>query len=79
MCDHPQYAMWKARLDAERAAACEREARRARRAVDQEDWKSAWDQYKARWREGWGPGRLPPWWHIGAWLRILFGKSRPYR
>jgi hypothetical protein len=71
--------MWKARLDAEQAAAQERATRRARRAAEQEDWKSAWDQYKARWHEGWGAGPLPPWWHLRAWLRILFGKSRPHR
>jgi hypothetical protein len=70
--------MWKARLEAELAAEQRRAERRAAREAGQENWKDAWDQYKAHW----GAGQfslLPPWWHVRAWLRILFGKSRPHR
>jgi hypothetical protein len=75
--DHPQYAMWKARHQAEQAAAQERAARRAARDAQQARWKGAWEEYKGHWMEGVSAGRLPPWWHLRSWLRILFGKSRP--
>ena len=71
--------MWKARYEAEQAVVQQRAARRASREAHQADWKQAWDEYKARWREGHSLGKLPAWWKVRAWLRILFGKSRPYR
>ena len=77
--DHPQYTMWKARYDAEQAAERERAARKAHREAQQAHWREAWDSYKTHWQEGLTVGRLPPWWHVRTWLRILFGKSRPYR
>ena len=77
MPDHPQYAMWKARFDAEQAAAREREARRARRDAEQVDWNRAWEHYKERWHLGNEGRSLPPWWNLRGWIRILLGKPRP--
>ena len=75
MPDHPQYAMWKARLEAELAAERARAARRAARDADREGWDQAWVRYRRLWYEGFLPGHgLPPWWHVRAWLRLLFGK-----
>ena len=79
MSDHPQYAMWKARYEAERAAEQERAARRVDREARQAQWKTAFEEYKKYWLEGLSRGPRPRWWHFRAWLRILFGKSRPYR
>jgi hypothetical protein len=77
--DHPLNAMWKARYEAEHAAAQERAARRALRETQQVHWKEAWEDYKARRLEGMGVASLPPWWHLRDWLRVLFGKPRPHR
>ena len=75
MQDHPQYAMWKARLEAEQAAERARAARRAAREADRVGWDEAWVRYRRHWLEGFLPGRgLPRWWQVRAWLRILFGK-----
>ena len=70
--------MWKARYEAEQEAARVRAAQRADREAQQAHWREAWEEYKARWREGSSAGRLPPWWHLRDWLRLLFGKPRPY-
>jgi hypothetical protein len=70
--------MWKARQEAEQAAEQRLADRRATREAEQADWGEAWHEYKALWGEGY-VGRLPRWWHLRAWLRILFGKSRPHR
>jgi hypothetical protein len=75
--DHPQYAMWKARLEAEVAAERERAKRRASRDDERQEWNEAWTQYRRRWHEGFLPGRgLPPWWHLREWVRLLLGKPR---
>jgi hypothetical protein len=77
LSDHPQYAMWKTRLEAELAANHERTARRAVRDAYQQDWDETWVTYRKHWYEGFLPGRgLPPWWHVRVWLRLLFGKPR---
>ncbi len=78
MPDHPHYAMWKARYEAEQAAAKVRATRRAVREAEQAGWREAWEGYKLRWGEGSGIAGLPPWWHLREWLRILFGKPRPH-
>jgi hypothetical protein len=73
--DHPQYVMWKARLETELAAERARAARRAAKDADGEGRDQAWVHYRRLWYEGFLPGRgLPPWWHVGDWLRLLFGK-----
>ena len=77
MPDHPQYAMWKARLEAELAADRQRAVRRARREAEQADWNRAWEEYKERWLAGMQGRALPRWWHLRAWVRILLGKPRP--
>jgi hypothetical protein len=79
MTDHPQYAMWKARFDAEQLIERERAARQAERAAWRDTWQQAWVEYEAHWREGLVPSRLPPWWHLGAWVRLLLGKDRSWR
>jgi len=59
--DHPQYAMWKARLEAELAADRALAARRAARDADQDGRETAWMHYRRLWHEGLLPGRgLPP-------------------
>ena len=77
MPDHPQYAMWKARLEAEQAAVDERAARRALQDTERQQFDEAWVHYRKHWYEGFLPGRgLPPWWNVRAWLRLLFGKPQ---
>ena len=77
MPDHPQYAMWKARLEAEQADAGERAARRALQDTERQQMDEAWIHYRRHWYAGFLPGRgLPPWWHVRAWLRLLFGKPQ---
>jgi hypothetical protein len=71
--------MWKARHDAEQSAARDRAAQRALRDSQKTPWNEAWREYHAHWVAGYTSAGLPPWWHLGAWLRILFGKSRPFR
>ena len=77
MPDHPQYAMWKARLEAEQAAGRHKAARRRKGEAEQADWNRAWEDYKERWRAGMHGRGLPPWWHLLDWVRILLGKPRP--
>lgn len=79
MADHPQYAMWKARYEGELAVECERAERRGARDAQREAWQNAWHEYKEHWREGLVPSQLPPWWHLGAWVRLLLGKAKPGR
>jgi len=75
--NHPQYAMWKARLVAELAAERERASRRALRDTERQQWDEVWVHYQRHWYEGFLPGRgLPRWWHLRAWLRLLFGKPQ---
>jgi hypothetical protein len=76
--DHPQYTMWKARHDAELAAASERAARQAERDGLQLEWHQAWRQYEAHWREGLVRGApwRPRWWDVRSWLHLIFGKDR---
>jgi uncharacterized protein YjlB len=77
--DHPQYAMWKARYDAEQAVARERAAWRAQRDAEQEGWREAWRSYQARWHAGHRRTGTPPWWNLVAWARLLIQASRRYR
>jgi len=74
MADHPLYAMWRDRYEAELAAERERAARRAAREDQHEEWQRAWHEYKAHWGQGLR-GRLPAWWNLRAWVRLLLGKS----
>ena len=48
MNDHPQFRMWKDRLDAEMARQEEWSARRASRERARAGWYEAWRAYKAR-------------------------------
>lgn len=71
MADHPQYAMWKARYDAERSALAERAAWRAGRDVERAGWREAWRSYRAHRQQAPGSMISPPWWNLWAWLRFL--------
>jgi hypothetical protein len=77
--DHPQYAMWNTRYQAEQAAERERATRRTQRDALQADWEKAWEEYKFRRREEAVVGGRPAWWHVRTWLRILLGKPRRHR
>lgn len=77
MREHPQYAMWKARHEAEQAVTRERAAWRAEREGEQEGLREAWKSYRAHWRAGLTRMPPPPWWHLRAWLRLLLRSWHP--
>jgi len=60
VADHPQYAMWKTRLEAELAAERALAARRAARDAARDGWDTAWVHYRRLWHEGLLPGRACP-------------------
>lgn len=80
MPDHPQYAMWKGRYEAELAADRERTARRARREAANVGQEEAWHSYKVHWRAGLlrRPIIWPRWSDVSAWLRLLLGKDQTH-
>ncbi len=71
MSEHPQYAMWKARYDAEQAVLRERVAWRSQREAERERWREAWRTYQTHWHEGLTRAPAPPWWHLRAWWRLF--------
>jgi len=75
--DHPQYAMWKARYDAEQALARERAAWRAQRDAEHDGWREAWRSYQAHWHAGLARTPPPPWWHLRAWWRRFLQAWHP--
>ncbi len=78
--EHPQYAMWKARYEAEQALAQERKAWRVQRDQEHEGWREAWRTYQDHWQAGLTRTPPPPWWHVAAWLRLSLGlrpRNRP--
>ncbi len=80
MAEHPQYAMWKARYEAERAADRERAARRAQREASEVGLEEAWRSYKVHWRAGLLHRGIvwPAWWNMREWLRLLLGKDQTH-
>jgi len=69
--EHPQYAMWKARYEAELTAQREREAMRAEREAKREGWHQAWRAYRTRAAEAFPHVPLPQWWNVPSWWRYL--------
>jgi hypothetical protein len=76
--EHPQYAMWNARYEAEQALARERAAWRTQRDADHEGWRDAWRTYRAGWHAGLTRAPTPPWWHLRAWWRLLLESWHPH-
>jgi hypothetical protein len=76
MVEHPQYAMWKARLETELAAERERAARRAQRQFWRDGWKETLVEYERHWRAGLERSPSPPWWRLWTWAKLLLGKDR---
>jgi len=77
MPEHPQYTMWKARYEAERAQAAERAAWRAHRETDREGWRDAWRTYRTNWEAGLTRAEAPSWWHLRAWWRLFMQAWHP--
>ncbi len=79
MNDHPQFRMWKDRLDAEMARQEEWSARRASRERARAGWYEAWRAYKARATELYEPIPKPRWWNLPGWARWLLRLHAPGR
>ena len=73
MPEHPQYAMWKARHEAEQAAARERSARRE---AWRSSWRETWDHYEVHWHEAQVRRPSPKWWQLRAWARLVLGRIK---
>lgn len=71
MDDHPQYRMWKDRLDNEQALENARSARRAVREQARAEWQATWLSYKARRTLATLALPLPRWWNLVGWVRWL--------
>ena len=78
MPEHPQYAMWKARYEAEQAVARERSAWRTQRDAEHEGWREAWKSYQSHWHAGLSRTPTPPWWHLRAWARLILQPRHPH-
>ena len=79
MEEHPQYRMWKTRLDGEKAAKQALVERRAAREAKRENWYAAWATYKARQDETAAELRRPRWWNIFGSVRYLLRLHAPGR
>jgi hypothetical protein len=77
--EHPQYRMWKDRLDAERQADAIRWARSAARELSRAEWQAAWASYKARIAAATVALPLPRWWNLLGWVRWLLRLHAPGR
>jgi hypothetical protein len=77
--DHPQYRMWKDRLDNEAAQDRVRMARRAAREAELAGWYEAWHRYKARLTEAREPLPRPGRWDLWGWVRWLMHLHAPGR
>jgi len=75
--EHPQYRMWKDRLDADRQAEAIRLARRAARELSRAEWQAAWASYKARVAAATVALPLPRWWNVFGWVRWLLRLHAP--
>ena len=76
MPDHPLYAMWKARYDADLRAQRERAAMRADREAKRAAWRETWRAYLARGVAEHYAAPPPVWWNLPAWWRRLLA-GRP--
>lgn len=77
--EHPQFRMWRDRLDAEMAEQAARTARRAFRETEREQWYAAWHQYKKHHAMGSNPVVRPRWWNVPGWLLYLMRLHAPGR
>ena len=77
--EHPQYRMWKDRLDAEREVKATQLARRATRELSRAEWHAAWVSYKARIAAATVALPLPRWWNVFGWFRWLLRLHAPGR
>lgn len=77
--EHPQYRMWKDRLDAEREVLAVQLARSAARELSRAEWHAAWASYKAQVAAARVSRPLPRWWNVFGWLRWLFRLHAPGR
>jgi hypothetical protein len=71
MPDHPMYAMWKARYDADLATRQERAVMRADREAKRAAWGETWRAYLARGAAEHYGAPAPPWWNLAAWWTRL--------
>jgi hypothetical protein len=79
MSEHPQYRMWKDRLDREHAQHQARAIRRAIREAEQASWDVAWLAYKSRVSEQRKAIPLPRWWNLPGWVVWLTRLHAPGR
>jgi hypothetical protein len=77
--EHPQYRMWKDRLESEEALEHSRAARRALRDAARVSWQQAWVSYKARRGILGRSVPRPRWWDIVGWVRWLLRLHAPGR
>jgi hypothetical protein len=66
--EHPQFRMWKDRLDQESAKHQAKAERRAAREAEHAAWHAAWITYKSRLTEQHEATVLPKWWNLVGWL-----------
>jgi hypothetical protein len=76
---HPQYRMWKDRLETEQGVERARAELRAARELASADWHIAWASYKARRDHKGALIPLPRWWNILGWVRWLMKLHAPGR
>jgi len=76
---HPQYQMWKDRLEIEQAVERALLERRAARELARADWYAAWASYKDRHDQMLAHVPLPRWWNIPGWVRWLMKLHAPGR
>jgi len=69
--EHPQFRMWKDRLDREIEVKHARTARRAEREAEQTAWYIAWQGYKMHTRAAVIRVPLPRWWNVPGWVLWL--------
>jgi hypothetical protein len=79
MAEHPQYRMWKDRLDHERVNEQARNARRTARQAEYARWEEAWLSYKARLTSTVVAMRRPKWWNLPGWVLWLTRLHAPGR
>jgi hypothetical protein len=77
--EHPQYRMWKDRLDGERQADAVRRARSSARELSLAEWRAAWASYKGRAAAAAVARPVPRWWNLFGWMRWLLHLHTPGR
>ena len=77
--EHPQYRMWKDRLETEREIQAIQLARRAARELSRSKWQATWVRYKAQIAAASVALPLPRWWNVFGWFRWLLRLHAPGR